>query len=120
MAQARIGRIRMKSGGAEVRVLRNPQPNGDGENWRGKAVEHARKLGEYDEPGSDLVGFLVVGFYSDGAASIGIRYDNKRSPVPRALVPSYVAEIIRRDLVTSPEAEQIACDVVNRANGWNV
>jgi hypothetical protein len=117
MAAARIGRVRLKSGGTEVRVLRNPLPN-DGENWRGKVVQHARKVGEYDEPGSVLVGFCVIGLFSDGAASVGLRWDKKRSPIPTALMPQYIAEVIRRDLITAPEAEEQACHVVNRSNGW--
>lgn len=117
MSAARIGRVRMKDGGADLHILRNPEPN-DGENWRGKVVAHARKVAEYDEPGSELVGFCVIGLFSDGAASVGVRWDNKRSPIPRALMPAYVAEVIRRDLITSPEAEEQARLVVNRSNGW--
>lgn len=32
----------------------------------------------------------------------------------RCLLPGYIAEVIRRDLITEPEA----CRAVNRANGF--
>lgn len=114
MAAARIGRIRLKSGGAEVRLIRQETPDPGDENWRGKIIEAARAISGFDEPGSELVGYVVVGLFSDGACSTGWRYDAKRSPIPRALMPAYVAEIIRRDVVTHVEA----VETVNRANGW--
>lgn len=61
---------------------------------------------------------MVLGFFSDGSVSSGFRWNNKRSPIPRSLMPAYVAEVVRRDLVTSPEAEEVAAKVVNRANGY--
>ncbi len=117
MAHARIGRVRMKSGGAEVRVFHSPV-GPDGQNWRGKIVEHARKVAEFDEPGSLLVGFCVIGLFSNGTASVGFRYDPNSSPIPRLLLPAYIAELLRRDMVTTPEAEEVACHVVNRLSGW--
>jgi hypothetical protein len=69
-------------------------------------------------PSCSLVGFCVIGLFSDGAASVGLRWDKKRSPIPTALMPQYIAEVIRRDLITAPEAEEQACHVVNRSNGW--
>lgn len=117
MGAARIGRVRMKNGGADVRVLHCHQVSGR-ENYRGKLVDHARIIGDMDEPGSELVGFVLIGLFSDGKSTVGCRFDPTTSPIPRALLPAYVAEIIRRDLVTSAEAEEVACDVVNRANGF--
>lgn len=47
MAAVRIGKIRMKNGGAEVRLLRQELPNYDGEeNWAGKLVAGARQAAE--------------------------------------------------------------------------
>ena len=116
MSAARIGRIRMKAGGAEVRLIAQADPEA---NYCGKIIDHARRVAEMDEPGSELVGFVVVGLFSCGSASVGMKWDNKRSPIPRALLPSYLAEVIRRDVVTAPEAEEVACNVVNRANGFD-
>ncbi len=116
MTHARIGRIRMKNGGAEVRLIRNEKKDDGGkENWCGDIVRCARKCAEYSVPDSELVGFVVIGLYSDGCSSVGWRYDPKRSPIPRALLPTYVAEVIRRDLVTHPEA----VETFNRINGFD-
>ena len=102
--RARIGRVRMKNGGADIHVLDRNDDN-DGENWRGKIIEHARQIAEQGEPDSSLSGFLVIGFFSDGRTSTGFRYDKDRCPIPRALMPSWIAEIIRRDMITGAEAE---------------
>ena len=111
--RARIGRIRMKSGGAEVRVLHQNSANGD-EDWRGSIVKNARSIGEQATVESPLVGYVLVGLYGDGAASVGFRYDLKNCPVPRAVFPERVAEIIRRDMLTAPEAR----DVFNEMFEW--
>lgn len=112
-----IGRVRMKAGGAEVRVIRQPDA---ANNLRGVIVDHARKLANMGKPGGELVGFVWIGLYGDGTSSVGCRYDPKTSPIPRALLPAYVEEVIRRDLVTAAEAEDVACKIVNRANGFDV
>lgn len=100
MAAARIGKIRLKAGGAEVRILHQEQPNPGGENWRGKLIEHARKIASYSGPKSDLVGYVIVGLYSDGGHASSVRWDRNRTPIPRRLMPSYVAEIVREEMVT--------------------
>ena len=108
MAAARIGRIRMKAGGAEVRVIHQERKDDSGkENWRGQIIEGARRIANFSEADSELVGYFVIGLYSDGSSSTGWRYDAKRSPIPRALMPSYVAELIRRDMVTQVEAVEV-------------
>ena len=105
--RARIGRVRMKSGGADVRVLdRQFEERPDGESWRGKVIENAKAVANYDEPGSELVGFLLVGMFSDGQTSVGFRYDKKRCPVPLALMPAWIAELVRRDMLMAPVAEE--------------
>lgn len=105
--RARIGRIRMKNGGADVRVLDRKELNPDGENWRGKVIENARAVASFDQQGSDFVGYILIGFYSDGSSSVGFRYDANRCPIPRSLMPSYIAELVRRDMVTAPECREI-------------
>jgi hypothetical protein len=102
---ARIGRIRMKSGGADLRVLSRKEDNPNGESWRGKIIENAKAVADYDEADSELVGYLVLGIFSDGQTSLGFRVDKDRCPVPRSLMPSWIAELVRRDMIVAPEAE---------------
>jgi hypothetical protein len=98
MAHARIGRIRMKAGGAEVRLIRQETPNRDGsENWKGKLVEASRSIAGFK---GEIVGYAVIAVYDDGSYSSGFRIDDDRCPVPATLWPAYVEEIIRRDMVT--------------------
>lgn len=113
MSVARIGKIVLKASGTEVRVLHRQNPN-RGENWQGAIIEHARMIAEHDAPAKRMVGFLVLGLFSDGTISKGWRYDHS-SPgvVPRAMLPAYVAELVRRDLITGPEAEDAANHVID-------
>jgi hypothetical protein len=103
---ARISRVRMKDG-ASVTILPTPMDYGDPdlpENWRGKLIEHAKRIAGYDEPKSELDGFLVIGMFSDGSTSIGLRIPDR---LPRPLIPGYVAEILRRDVITECAAERV-------------
>lgn len=118
MSAARIGKIRMKAGGAEIRILRRTTEN-NGENWRGTIVEHAKIIAEAATPECKLVGFLVLGMFSNGTISNGWRYDHSSPGVlPRAVLPAYVSEIVRREMITGPEAQEAARVVFNRANGY--
>lgn len=99
MAQARIGKVRMKSGGAEVRVLR-PAVRPDGESYKGLIVRHARMIAD-DE--ADMVGFVVVGIFADGTHNCGFRLD-KDATVGRTMLPSYVADVVRRYALMEPIA----------------
>jgi hypothetical protein len=101
MTGARIGKIRMKAGGAIVRVLDRVAKDPGDENWRGKLIEHARIVAGYNDKDSDLVGFVVIGLFSDGAHSLGFRWNPDRSPIPRRLMPSYLAELVREDMISS-------------------
>lgn len=102
--RARIGRIRMKNGGAEVRVLQRKPLNGDGDDWRGRILSHARMTADNASDDNPLTGFIVIGVFSDGSSSVGFRWDDEQCAIPRALIPSWVAEIIRRDMITEIEA----------------
>jgi hypothetical protein len=104
----RVRRVRLKDGGAEVRVLRsNPGPDG-GDDWRGAVVRNARAVAEMATDDSPLVGYVLIGLYGDGAASVGYRYDNKAGNIiPRALIPAWIAEIIRRDMLAGEQAREV-------------
>lgn len=102
MAQVRIGKIRLKAGGAEVRVL-NRSVRNDGENWRGLIVRHAREIAEH-QPKQEMVGFVIVAMFDDGGYSTSVRVDGS-AKISRTLLPSYVAEVVRRDVLMEPIAD---------------
>lgn len=112
MSGCRIGRIKMK-GGADLHILNTPT-GPHGENWAGKLITNAKKVAEYEAPGCDLVGYLVFGLFSDGSHSSGFRWDANRSPIPRRMMPAFIAEIVREELVTEELAQQAAADVFNQ------
>lgn len=94
MGHARIGRIRMKNGGADVRILRQVV-NADGENLRGKMVSNARAIAA--DP-ADMAGYFVIGLFANGEYSIGFRL-RKDHFIGATLLPSYVAEVLRREVL---------------------
>ena len=97
----RIGKVRMKDTGFEFRVLSGPtEPESD---MGATMMRHARGISQWP----DMVGEVVLGVFADGSASLGFRWDDNRSPVPRALVPSWITEIVRRELVTDIAAEGV-------------
>lgn len=105
MSAARIGKIRLKAGGAEVRVLDRQTPH-HGENWCGKIVDNARGIASHDQDGARLVGYVIMGLFSDGSHSTAWRYDPALSPIPRRLLPAYVAEVVREDLITEQAVDR--------------
>lgn len=97
--KARIGRVRMKAGGADVRVFPTALDDNN-ENLRGKLIGNAKAIAGYD---GEMDGYLVIGLWTDGARSLGFRIPPR---IPREMLPHYVAEIIRSDAVTDHEAER--------------
>jgi hypothetical protein len=60
-------------------------------------------MGTAEDP---LVGYVLIGIYDSGQTSTGFRYDpGNRNAIPRSLLPSWTAEVMRRELITSVEAE---------------
>lgn len=101
MNGGRIGKVRMKDTGFEFRVIEGPRdPEAD---MAATMLRHARQISSHD----GMVGSLVVGIFEDCKTSVGFRWDDDRTPMPRSLLPSWVAEIIRREVVTAPEAEDL-------------
>lgn len=94
----------MKSGGADVHVINRQVDNGDGQDWRGSIVANARKVADVGTEDCPLVGYVVVGMFADGMTSVGFRHDPERCPIPRALMPAWIAEVFRRELIVEPEA----------------
>lgn len=96
-AHCRIGLVRLRSG-AEVRVLRRPEiaENGDA------LLEHARILAGGDRP----ISFVAIAWTDDGAYSMGARLRDD-SAVTLTMLPHWLGEVARRELVTSRQVRQI-------------
>jgi hypothetical protein len=97
----RIGKVRMKATGFEFRVIEGVRdPSSD---IGAKLLEHARVIASA-EP---VAGFAIISFDTDGRYRAGFRWDKELSPIPMCLVPAYVAEVFRRELITGDEAEAV-------------
>lgn len=114
---ARISRVRMKSGGADVRVLRNHRVEEGGEDFRGALMQNARRVAEYGDA-TPLAGYVLVGIFDDGSTSVGYRYnfENERA-IPRTLLPAWIAEVMRRDLISAEEARSTFDDMFQWVDG---
>ncbi len=99
---ARIRRVRTK-GGADVSILpTTPQKSPKG--LEATATRHLRNIADMSSDGSQLDGFMVIGFYSDATSAIGFLMPER---IPPCLLPAYVAEMVRRDVITGKEAERV-------------
>lgn len=107
--RARIARVRMKNGGADVTVL----DGSDRSEIARDLVEQAGIYADDTDADSQLAGYVLIAFYSDNARAVAY---HRPEGVPGELLPAYVSELVRRKCVTQAEA----CDVVNRANGYDV
>lgn len=101
----------MKSGGADLRIIDGPDHQ---EGKEAQIIEMARFAADESEEGSSLEGFIIIALYSDGCRNILFELDGKHG-IQRELLPAYASELIRRKCIMQAEA----CDVVNRANGWD-
>jgi hypothetical protein len=108
---ARISRVRPKRGGDFHILPARLERDDDGDNWRGRLLTHAREIAEDTD---ELVGFCIIGIYSDGLVRTGFRWDPAKCVIPRTLMPAWVGEILRRELITDPEAR----DVFNEMFEW--
>jgi hypothetical protein len=100
--RARIGRIRMKNGGADVRVIEGcalPRDEDEGV----AATLHRTTLELTQE--ADLAAFVIVGWTAQGSVSFNWRYTDQ-CPMARTLIPPYVAELTRRYVVSREEASE--------------
>jgi len=107
--RARIARVRMKDGGADVVVL----DGSDRCEIARDLVEQAGVYADDTDEASQLAGYVLIAFYSDNARAVAY---HRPDSIPGELLPAYVAELVRRKCVMQAEA----CDVVNRANGYDV
>ncbi len=97
----RIGRVRMKSGGAEVRVIDATPPR---TKFGAALMMNARTVATNWH---HLAGYVMVGWDRAGGYTMGWRYDPKDGGVPPALLPSWMAEVVRREIVTSQAVRDV-------------
>jgi hypothetical protein len=57
---------------------------------------------------------MVIGIFASGKSSVGIYHDPDNCPIPRALMPAWIEEITRRDMIVESEAR----DVFNEMFEW--
>lgn len=99
--RARIGRVRMKNGGADIRIVDGFRMPQEDESPDATLLRCAREFVE--EEGT--AAFLVVGWGADGKVLFNWRYTDD-CPMARTLMPSYIAELTRRYVITTHEAEE--------------
>lgn len=105
---ARVSRVRMKQGGAEVRVLATPKMAGG---LAPNALRGARIMAEDDQP---VVAYMLVGLYADGRVLTSGRCAfPDDSPHTRFGFVGIVTEATREHLIT----QRTAVDVFNREDG---
>lgn len=98
--RARIGRVRMKNGGADVRVLEGARSD-----WQGEETPEATLLRSAREIAAEgpVAAFVIVTFGPDGRTCFNSRFTDE-SPITRSLMPTYVAELVRRYVIVQEEA----------------
>lgn len=103
MSGMRLRSVRMKSGGAKVRVLHNAKPDPT-DNLQGEVLRHARLASSYGNQQAPLDGFVVIALYSDGCTSVGFKLPGR---LPPTLATAFLCEVIRRDLTVQNEANRV-------------
>ena len=106
--RTRLRRVRMKAGGADVRVMTSkPGPDGK-DDWRGALVRNAKAVAEMGTQADPLAGYVLVGIFRNGGVSVGYRYNSEEpNSIPRRLLPSFVAEVIREDMISGEKAREV-------------
>ena len=91
MGKAKIGRIRLKSGGAEIRIFSRPEER----RVESELRSHVEELIGREEP---MTGFVVFATYN-AAEDFQLGYmSTVKCPIPETLFPSFVADALRRRL----------------------
>lgn len=90
----------MREGGADLRLF-DRRPMSELEEI---LVGHARQIA--DGFGPRLAGFMVIGWDQTGEYNMGSRVPYE-SAIPLTLLPSWIADIVRRELVTSEQVRNV-------------
>lgn len=105
----RVRSVRLKAGGAELRVIRPADQHGCGE----PMLRMAHKIRDgAKRDGKVLAGYAIVAWQADGRTWSAFR-NGRLSPLGESMVPDFV----RTTLVNSI-AQDDARDLINEANGY--
>ena len=101
--RARIGRVRMKNGGADLRVIEGfaPRERNAEETKEATLLRAAREIASE----GPVATFVIVAFSPEGRSAFNWRF-GEDSPISRTMLPGYVGELVRRYVVTSEEAAE--------------
>lgn len=96
MTGCRIGRVKFRDG-RSLTIIDRPKPRSE----HAASIVSAASVMASDPK---LCGYVMIGLCRDGTYNFGSRipFDG---PIPLTLVPSYVAEIVRRECVTSVQVD---------------
>lgn len=113
MAHAKIGRVRMKAGGAELRLIHQETPNSGGENWGGELAAFGRRMAADAPADGGIVGYVAVAFFGNGMTCTNYKWGDE-SPCSRTLLPTLIGELVRRDVVMETEARHVFDEMFER------
>jgi hypothetical protein len=99
--RARIRSVRMKNGGAHITIVEGYARPDEDETVAGTLLRASREMVE----DGTMAAFVIVGFTQEGAALFNWRHSDG-CPMPRTLIPPYIAELSRRYVITSEEASE--------------
>jgi hypothetical protein len=97
MTGCRIGKVMLKAGGAPIFPLKAKDRNED----HRLLLTHASEVCDTFPAGS-MAGFVVIGWGFDGSNSCGWK-SHEESIIRNSLLPSYIADVIRRRLIAEGE-----------------
>lgn len=108
MSGARIGRVRMKNGGADVRVLHTPEVQG----MARAMVQDARDCAQ-----KPVIAYALVAIRGDGCIYTSARtnFGDDALSLNRYSFVGMVTEALRDHIITQTAAR----DIVDEALGWN-
>ena len=93
LGKTKIGRVKMKAGGADVRVLDRPQRD----NTASDMIRASTMIADFFP--DDMAGFVVVAWGSDGSHSMGYHVNTEKSPFGVGAIAAVVGDMIRRHLI---------------------
>lgn len=94
MSGCRIGKIKLKAGGVIHRL-----PTVERDDFQKRFISAASAISSHYKP-DEMCGYVVMAWDADGAYSLGFRIHDD-SVVGPTMLPSYVADALRRDLINT-------------------